>query len=204
MNMFRIGIIVGSLVLASAAAQTPGPSRVRGTITALDGNVLSVKSREGQDLKIELAPNATFAYMKKVDFADIKPGTPLGTTAVKDKDGNLVARELHLFNPDKPIPNEGHRAWDTEPNSTMTNAKVTSMASTKVQSTDGRVLTLTYKDGEQKVLVPAGIPIVMAVDGDRSLVKPGESAFIAVNAGADGKLTAMRVQVSKDGVKPPQ
>jgi hypothetical protein len=204
MNGFRIGIIVSSLVLASAAAQTPGPSRVRGTVTSLDGNVLSVKSREGQDLKIELAPNATFAYMKKVDLADIKPGPPLGTTAVKDKDGKLVARELHLFNPDKPIPNEGHRAWDTEPNSTMTNGSVTHMASAKVAATNGRELTLKYKDGEQHVLVPAGIPIVMAVEGDRSLVKPGETAFIAVNAGADGKLTAMRVQVSKDGVKPPQ
>jgi hypothetical protein len=204
MNGFRIGIIVSSLVLASAAAQTPGPSRVRGTITSLDGNVLSVKSRDGKDLKIELAPNATFAYMKKVDLADIKPGTPLGTTAVKDKDGKLVARELHLFNPDKPIPNEGHRAWDTEPNSTMTNGAVTTMANAKVESTNGRELTLKYKDGEQHVLIPAGIPIVMAVEGDRSLVKPGETAFIAVTAGADGKLTAMRVQVSKDGVKPPQ
>jgi hypothetical protein len=204
MSAFRIGIILGSLVFASAVAQTPGPTRVRGTITSLDGNVLSVKSRDGQDLKIELAPNATFAYMKKMDFADIKPGTPLGTTAVKDKDGNLVARELHLFNPDKPIPAEGHRPWDTEPNSTMTNAKVTSMANAKVEATNGRVLTLTYKDGEQKVLVPEGIPVVMAVDGDRSLVKPGEYAFIAVNAAADGKLTATRVQVSKDGVKPPQ
>ena len=63
-----------------------------------------MKSREGQDLKIELAPNATFAYMKKVNLADIKPGTPLGTTAVKQADGKLVARELHLFNPDRPIP----------------------------------------------------------------------------------------------------
>src|SRR5450432_8453 len=185
MNSFRIGIIAASLVLASAAAQTPGPSRVRGTVTSLDGNVLSVKSREGHDLKIELAPNATFAYMKKVDLADIKPGTPLGTTAVKDKDGKLVARELHVFNPDKPIPNEGHRPWDLVPNSTMTNAKVTAMANAKVESTNGRVLTLTYKDGEQKVLVPEGIPVVMAVDGDRSLVKPGEYAFILVNAAPD-------------------
>jgi hypothetical protein len=204
MNFFRVGIILGSIVFASALAQTPPPSRVRGTIVSLDGNVLSVKSKDGQDVKMELAPNATFAYMKKMDFADIKPGTPLGTTAVKDKDGNLVARELHLFNPDKPIPSEGHRAWDTEPNSTMTNAKVTAMANAKVEATNGRVLTLTYKDGEQKVLVPEGIPVVMAVDGDRSLVKAGEYAFIAVNAAPDGKLTAMRVQVSKDGVKPPQ
>ena len=184
MNSFRIGIIAASLVLASAVAQTPPPSRVRGTITSLDGNVLSVKSREGQDLKIELAPNATFAYMKKVDLADIKPGTPLGTTAVKDKDGKLVARELHLFNPDKPIPNEGHRAWDLEPNSTMTNGSVTTLANAKVETTNGRVITVKYKDGEQQVLVPAGIPIVMAVEGDRSLVVPGAYAFIAVNAAA--------------------
>src|SRR5450432_1902916 len=204
MNSFRIGIIAASLVLASAVAQTPPPSRVRGTITSLDGNVLSVKSGEGKDLKIELAPNATFAYMKKVDLADIKPGTPLGTTAVKDKDGKLVARELHLFNPDKPIPNEGHRPWDLEPNSTMTNGSVTTLANAKVETTNGRVITVKYKDGEQQVLVPAGIAIVMAVDGDRSLVVPGAYAFIAVNAAADGKLTAMRVQVSKDGVKPPQ
>jgi hypothetical protein len=204
MNSSRIGIILGSLVLASAAAQTPGPTRVRGTITSLDGNVLSVKSREGQDLKIDLAPNATFAYMKKMDMADIKPGTPLGTSAVKGKDGKLVARELHLFNPDKPIPGEGHRPWDLEPNSTMTNGSVTSLANAKVEATNGRELTLKYKDGEQQVLVPAGIPIVMAVDGDRSLVVPGAYAYIAVNAGADGKLTATRLQVSKDGVKPPQ
>jgi hypothetical protein len=204
MNAFRIGIILGSLVLASAAAQTPGPTRVRGTITSLDGNVLSVKSREGQDLKIDLAPNATFAYMKKMDLADIKPGTPLGTTAVKNKDGKLVARELHLFNPDKPIPAEGHRPWDLGPNSTMTNGSVTSMANAKVEATNGREITLKYKDGEQQVLVPEGIPIVMAIDGDRSLVVPGATAYIAVNAGADGKLTATRLQLSKDGVKPPQ
>src|SRR5450631_291944 len=145
MSAFRIGIILGSLVLASAAAQTPGPTRVRGTITSLDGNVLSVKSREGQDLKIELAPNATFAYMKKMDLADIKPGTPLGTSAVKGKDGKLVARELHLFNPDKPIPNEGHRPWDLEPNSTMTNGSVTTLANAKVETTNGRVITVKYK-----------------------------------------------------------
>jgi hypothetical protein len=204
MNVLRATALLTALFLASAAAFAQAPTRVRGTITAIDGNTLSVKSREGQDLKIELAPNATFAYVKKVDLADIKPGTPLGTTAVKDKDGKLVARELHVFNPDKPIPNEGHRPWDLEPNSTMTNATVTSMANAKVEATNGRELTLKYKDGEQQVLVPAGIPIVMAVDGDRSLVVPGAYAFIAVNAGADGKLTAMRVQVTKDGVKPPQ
>src|SRR6266571_2662216 len=166
MSSFRIAVVFGALAIASAAAFAQTPGRVRGTITAIDGNMLSVKSREGQDLKIELAPNATFAYMKALKLSDIAPGTPLGTSAVKGPDGKIVARELHLFSKDRPIPNEGHRPWDLEPGSTMTNAMVTAM----VQARNGHELTLKYKDGAQQVIVPDNIPIVMAVDGDRSLL----------------------------------
>jgi hypothetical protein len=193
--------VIAACVVASAVAQSPGPTRVRGTITALEGNVLSVRSREGQDMKMEIAPNATYAYMKRMELADIKPGTPLGTTAV-EMDGKLVARELHLFAPGRPIPNEGHRPWDLEPNATMTNAAVSAM--TQVEASQGNELTLKYAGGEKKVLVPAGIPIVMAVETDRSVVVPGQYAYIAVTPGADGKLTATRLQVTKDGVRPPQ
>ena len=197
----RTAALVAAMLVASVAAQTPGPSRVRGTITGVDGNTVSVKTREGQDVKIDLAPTTTFAYMKKMSLADIKPGTPLGTSAV-EKNGKLVARELHLFNPDRPVPGEGHREWDLEPASTMTNGTVGAVA--QVQANQGNELTLRYKGGEKQVLVPAGIPIVMAIDADRSVLAPGEYAYIAVSAGADGKLTATRLQVSKDGVKPPQ
>ena len=199
MDGFRIAALIGALLLASAA-HSQSPSRVRGTITGVEGNVLSVKSREGADLKIEIAPNATFAYMRNVALDEIKPGTPLGATAVKDASGRLVARELHVFHPDRPIPNEGHRPWDLEPEATMTNA----MVSAVVQATNGNELMLTYKGGEQRVIVPAGIPIVMAVESDRSLLVPGAYAFIAISPSANGKLTATRLQVAKDGVRPPQ
>ncbi|HYU70615.1 MAG TPA: hypothetical protein VEL09_14930 [Burkholderiales bacterium] len=200
MSSFRIAVLVGALAVVSAAvfAQTPG--RVRGTITAIDGNMLSVKSREGRDLKIELAPNATFAYMKALKLSDIAPGTPLGTSAVKGPEGKIVARELHLFSKDRPIPNEGHRPWDLEPGSTMTNAMVTAM----VRSNNGHELTLKYKDGTQQVIVPDNIPVVTAVDGDRSLLVAGQYAVIAVTTDAGGKMSATRVQITKDGVKPPQ
>ena len=200
MDRFRIAAFLGAFLLASATAQSQGPSRVRGTITAIDGNTLSVKSREGQDVRIELAPNATFAYMKKVSFGDIKPGTPLGTSAVKGADNKLVAREVHVFNPDRPIPGEGHRPWDLEADSTMTNGRVTAVA----PASRGSELTLSYPGGQQQVLVSPDIPIVMAVESDRSVIVPGEYAYIAVTAGADGKLTATRLQVSRDGVRPPQ
>ncbi len=54
-----------------------------------------------------------------------------------------------------------------------------------------------------QVIVPEGIPVVTAVESDRSLLKPGEYVVVAATLGADGKVTAMRVQVGKDGVKPP-
>ena len=193
-------LLIGALVFASAAVQAQTQMRIRGTITAVDGDVLSVKTREGRDMKIELAPNATFAYPKLVKLADIKPGTPLGTTAVPGPDGKLVAREVHVFPADRAIPNEGHRPWDLEPKSSMTNAAVSAVA----QGSNGRELTLKYKDGSQTVVVPENTPVVMAVDGDRSLLKPGEYAYIQAGMNNDGKVVASRVQVSKDGVRPPQ
>jgi len=187
-----------ALLAASALAQTP--ARVRGTITAIDGSVLTVKSREGKDLRIDIAPDATYSYMKRLSLDDVKPGTPLGTSAITGPDGKIVALELHLFAAGRPVPNEGHRPWDLQPNSTMTNGTVSAV----VVAGNGRELTLAYKEGTQRVVVPADIPIVTSQAGDRSLLVVGEYAFIAATVGADGKMTAQRLQVSKDGVRPPQ
>jgi hypothetical protein len=203
MNRFHFAFL-STVLLVTGLASAQTPARVRGIITAIDGNTLSVKSREGKDLRIELAPDATFSYMKKLTLADVKPGTPLGTSAVAGPDGKIVALELHLFPAGRPIPSEGHRPWDLEPNSTMTNGMVTAI----VEAGNGRELTLSYKDGTkdgmQRVVVPANIPIVTSQAGDRSLLVVGEYAFIAATVAADGRMTAQRLQVGKDGVRPPQ
>ena len=196
MNSIKISLFCAAILLASAAdAQTA--MRVRGTITAVDGNTLSVKSREGQDLKFELADNATVAVAKAIKFEDIKPGDLVGVTAMKRPDGGLSAVEVHYLPPSFPT---GHGPWDLLPNSTMTNANVEAA----VAATGKRELTLKYKDGEQKIAVPDGIPLVRAVPGSRADLVVGEYVFIAAQAFPDGKMTALRVQVSKDGVKPPQ
>ena len=199
--MKRFALVLLSIPLSIAGfagAQTP--ARVRGTITAIDGNVLMVKSREGKDLRIEIAPGATYSYMKRLSLDDVKPGTALGTSAVTGPEGKIVALELHLFAAGRPARNEGHRPWDLQPNSTMTNGTVSAVA----VAGKGRELTLAYKDGTQRVVVPAGIPIVTSQAGDRSLLVVGEYAFIAVTVAADGRMTAQRLQVGKDGVRPPQ
>ena len=193
-------LLVTLLTLAATVAEAQMPLRVRGTITALEGNVLSVKTREGQDIKVELTDKAAVAAVQAVQLTDIKPGDGVGATTKPGPDGTLTALEVHVFPAGMAVPNEGHRPWDLEPGSMMTNARVSAV----VQATKGRELTLSYKDGSQKIVVPEGTPVVTAVPADRSALKPGEYVFFGAQQAADGKVTPTgRIQVSKDGVRPP-
>lgn len=197
MKALRMALFFGAIALASAAADAQQNVRLRGTITAIDGNMLSVKSRDGKDLKVHLTDNLSVTIAKAVAITEVKPGDYVGSAATKRADGTLVALEVHYLPPAVP---SGHTPWDLQPGSTMTNANVAAM----VQATGGRELTLSYKDGSQKILVPDGVPIVRAVPGSRADLKPGETIFAVAPIAPDGKITAARIQVSKDGVKPPQ
>jgi hypothetical protein len=192
--MNRLALL--ALVFVSSLALAQAPTRVRGTITSLDGDVLSVKSREGKDLKIQLASDAQVAIAKKATMADFKPGSYVGVTSQKGPDGRLVARRIHALGPQVP---QMHGAWDSMPDSMMTNANLENSA----QVTGGNELTLKYKDGEQKILVTPQTEFFTFAAGSRADLKPGETIFTgARNEG--GKLIAQRVAVSKDGVNPPQ
>ena len=197
MKRMHLALFCGALALASAGAYAQTSMRVRGTITAVDGNVLAVKLRDGQDVKLYLADDVGVGVARAIKFEDIKQGDYVGATTQKRADGALVAREVHYLPPQA---QPGHTPWDLEPGSMMTNANVEAM----VSGAGNRELTLKYKDGMQKILVPEGVPIVRAVPGNRSDLKPGEYVFAVVQVAPDGKITAPRIQVSKDGVKPPQ
>ena len=185
----------GSLLAVPALAQSA--QRIRGTITAVDANVLSVRTREGKDVKVDLTDKTTVATAKAISLADLKPGDYVGTTSLRNAEGKLVAREVHVL---PATAAEGHTAWDLEPGASMTNARI----ATAVKSTASHLLTVEYKDGSQTFIVPDGTPIVTTVPADRSALRVGEYVFFGGTPGADGRLTAARIQVSKDGVRPPQ
>jgi hypothetical protein len=192
--MKRLALL--ALILVSSLAIAQAPVRVRGTITALSGDVLSVKSRDGKDLQIQLAPDVQVATTKAATASEFKPGSYVGVTSVKAPDGRLVARRVHALGPQVP---QGHTAWDSIPDSMMTNATLESTA----QVGGGTQLVLKYKDGEQKILVTPQTEYYTFVPGTRADLKPGETIFTAARQEGD-KLLAQRVAVSKDGVKPPQ
>jgi hypothetical protein len=190
--MSRLALLALVVVSSLAIAQTP--ARVRGTITAIEGDVLSVKSREGKDLKLHLAQNAGVTTAKAATLEQLK-GKYVGVTAVQ-KEGRMTALEVHAIPPQaKP----GHFPWDLAPQSTMTNANLDGIA----QASGGNEITLNYQGGSQKVLVPPGTPIVSFDPGSRADLKPGEYIWSNARQEADGRIVAERLNVSKDGVKPP-
>lgn len=185
------------LLIVSAAAQAQTSTRVRGTITAVEGDVFSVKSRDGKNVDIQLGEKTVIVFAQPIALSEIKPGDFLGVTSTKGKDGTLSAFEVRRF--PKPV-NPGHRPFDGRDDQTMTNATV----STTVQSAKGRELTLTYEGGTQKIVVPADASISMLVPGQRSHLVPNAAVNLSAAPGADGKLIAQRIQVGQPGVKPPQ
>ena len=190
-------VLLFGVFLAVSSAQAQTNVRIRGTITALDGNVLSVKSRDGKDLKIALADNVAVSVAKPIRFEDFKVGDYVGATTMPGPNGTQVAVEVHYLAPTVP---EGQLEWDLRPGSTMTNANVASM----VAGTSNHELTLRFKDTTQKIIVPNSAELVKTVPGSRADLVVGEYVFIGAQQAADGTLSAARVQVSKDGVKPPQ
>lgn len=199
--VFRVLGMTG-LLLALAApvanAQEP-PVRVRGTIDRVEGDVYVVKARSGAELKIKLPDNVMVVALSKASLADIKQGSYVGVAGMPQADGSQKALEVHIFPEPMRGTGDGHRGWDLQPTSTMTNGNVEQT----IASSDGQVLTLKYKDGEKKILVPADAPIVAYVPGDKSELKPGASIFIAAaTKQPDGTLQTPRVNVGR-GVAPP-
>jgi hypothetical protein len=197
-------LLVGTAAL-TAKAQTAPPTRVRGTIAAVEGNTMTVNSRDGTKLEITLSDPVAVATVKKVELSAIEPNSFIGTATRAGADGKLTAIEVLVFPEAMRGTGEGFYPWDLEPGSMMTNGTVQGA----VTAASGRDLTVSYKDkasGTDKtntVYVPPAAAIVTFAPAERADLKPGAPVFLIAPKNAEGKLTAARVTVGKDGVAPP-
>jgi hypothetical protein len=193
-------LTVLSVLESAASAQQPPPVRIRGTIEAVDGPMLAIKTREGTDIKVRMTDNVAVFGVVKTALSEIKQGSYIGVTAMPEPDGVQKAVAVHIFPENQRGAAEGFRPWDQRPGSTMTNATVAET----VKGTDGQNILVKYKDGEKKVVVPPDTPIVTFVAGDKSEVKPGVKVIIfSATRKDDGTLEAARVNVGRDGITPP-
>lgn len=174
-------------------------TRIRGTVEKLEGRNLTVKSRDGQQVTIVLAPDYTVQGVAKRSLADIKAGDYVASTSVRGADGNLNAIAILIFPEAMRGVAEGQQPWDLVPDSVMTNATVSGITA----APHGQVLKVTHKGGETEVVVGPDTPIVTYVPGDSGLLKPGVAIFATALKKPDGTLSAARITAEKDGVKPP-
>jgi hypothetical protein len=202
-------------VASLALAQTARP--IRGDVIGVDGRVLHLKS-DGQAIDVTLADDVRVGIRAPRSLDDIKQGGFVGATAKRDASGTLVASEVHIFQEAQRGTGEGHYPMKSNPGNTMTNATVanvskpragapSSMTIATVASVGadggGRMLHLTYKGGEQKILVPADTPVVFLEPGSVASLTPGAHLIVYATTGPDGRLAASHVSVGKNGSVPP-
>jgi hypothetical protein len=196
----------GAPLPAGADEQTP--YRVRGTLEAVAGDKLTVNTREGEKLDLTLQDDTRVLVVRPASLDDIKRGDYVGLTSI-ESGGKRVAISAHIFADDLRGTAEGYVPWDLvkEPN-TMTNATVA-----EVEEIGGeRELKVSYKqaEGEQKtegsqtIYVPEDLAVVkMEKASDRSVLQPGQRAFVVARDDAAGNRTALAVVVGVEGATPP-
>jgi hypothetical protein len=173
----------------------------------MDGPMMTIKSREGETMKVKLADDGKIVAIVKASLADIKPDSFVGSTAMPQPDGSWNAVEVHIFPEAMRGTGEGDRPFDYKPKSTMTNGTVNAVGKSAtngaVVKEEGATLTLKYKEGEKKINVTPETAIVTYAAGDQDELKPG--AKIYINAAArqtDGTFMTGRINVGR-GIAPP-
>ncbi|UIJ70370.1 hypothetical protein [Aurantimonas sp. HBX-1] len=182
--------------IQSAAAEAV---RVRGAVVDADSNALTVKTREGETVTIDLAKGWMLSSVAQAAVGDIKPGDYVGIASLPTKNGGDGALEVLIFPAALKGTGEGSFGWDLKPDSTMTNATVADA----VKGVDGRTVTVTYHGKEKKIAVPDGTPVVTLAPATQADLKPGAAVFVSGDKDAGGAIAAQQVVVGANGVVPP-
>ena len=200
--MKKLVATIVCLLTLHAGAQTapaaPPPIRLRATIESVDATSMVVRERGGEIVTLALADNLAVNEMLPIELSALQPGAFIGTAAMPQPDGTLRALGVTVFPESARGGGEGHRPYDLQPGSTMTNATVADLTG----GAQGRRLTLKYKDGEKTVVVPDDVQVVTFRPADRSLLVPGARVVVTAEM-RDGRPTATRVLAGRNGFAPP-
>jgi hypothetical protein len=225
-RILGLAMAASALTSFAALAATETPDRVRGTIASAAADSVTVDTYANKPVTVALTGNTTYLEVEKSSLNKVEKGSFIGT-ATKDVGGTQVALEVVIFPPSMRGTGEGHYAWDKIPDTTlsggartsssMTNGNVsavsTSVPNVNSTMTNGDVaasqsqggvthLVVTYKGGQQDVLVPPTTPIVTFRPGTKALVAKGDDVFIKATQTGSG-LVANTLAVGVDGVRPP-
>ena len=191
-----------ALLSTAALAQpfTPQTMRIAGTIERVDGDEIAIHAIEGGGTNtVHLTKDAAVFGVTRATATDITPGAFIAVGAMPQPDGSQRAIRVTVFAESQRGLGEGFRPWDRAPGGTMTNATVAET----VKSVEGHVVTVKYKDGEKRIVIPPETPILAYSVGERSELKPGAAVAITrAKRKLDGTWEADRINVGRGGVIP--
>lgn len=214
---YALACIFGLAFAATAEAQQM-EQKLAGDIVSVQGPRAEIRAGDGRTVALAIPDDVRISGRSPADLDQLAPGAFVGTTAVAQPDGTLVASEVHIFPESMRGRGEGHRPMDNQPGSTMTNATIARVgsheAATRSTMTNatvaqvagqagGRTMTLTYKGGEKTVFVPEKTPVMMTETADRKDLVPGAHVVVYASTQADGTLAARRITVGLKGLVPP-
>ena len=196
-----IGICAVILTCFAAVAYGQDPVHFRGTIQKLGADNIVINQISGDTITIMAPKEMIVLTSEPTAAANIVAEKFIGVTALALPDGSLKALEVHIFSEAGRGIGEGHYPWSLLPESTMTNANISSM----VESVDGAVMSLAYKDdGSQKVVIPPGVPVVkLELVNNWSPMEVGSHIFVVASEGDDGQFSAIAVVIGLRGTTPP-
>ena len=206
-----VALLLALVALGAAQAGAQG-QRIAGQIVAVDDTLLTVRAATGDEVRLRAPDAVRITARIRVDWSNVVQGSYVGTTAVPQPDGTLLAKEVHIFSEAQRGSGEGHRPMTTA-GDTMTNATVASITRgaarprdtvtnatvTAATGTADHRLTLTYKGGEKTVVVPDDAPIIASEPGDRALLVRGAHIVVYARRDNDGSLVAERISVGRNG-----
>jgi Domain of unknown function (DUF5666) len=202
MTFLRIALAAAvAFAVTPALAQNAPVASSRATIQTVsaDGSTLSVHTRAGEDQTIRLSSKTRLVLVVPAALTDVKPGSFIGVAALPGEGNELKAMEVHIFPEAMRGTGEGFRPFDLGPKSSMTNGNI----SARVDATTGPKLTVTYKGGEQTIVVDPKTPIVGFEPGAQTDLKPGAAIIARGPKQGDGSIDAAFLLVGKDGLVPP-
>jgi hypothetical protein len=194
-----LATLAAALLGAATVAAQPTTLHIRGQVTALEGQVLVVSTREGEPARIALAPNYQVLEVYPVGPAALEAGRDIGVIGERQADDSLRAIAVLLYPRGARGTTEGHFPWDLTPQSTMTNAAIRATAI----SPAGRELTVAYHAEEAHIMIPPNVPVVTYRPVSRASLHAGVNVFLTSAQLDDHTLTAARILVGRAGLIPP-
>jgi hypothetical protein len=194
------------LVACACPAQAQTSFHVRGVVVRGGEMMLPelppmiVRTADGHEVTVQVAINPRGADVRHADRSALVAGRYVGVIATGAPGGARHAHAVIVYPPFMAGSDAGETAWDAPAGSARVNGDIVDAS-----PRDGAMALTLRHDGQDALFTIDDATAIVAVDdaGGFHAYPPGAHVFIDATRQRDGRITAGRVFVGKDGLVPP-